>query len=52
MLSQRAHRLTHARREYLALVGSFILIGLEIIVRIITLALRKLACIREIEGTP
>jgi len=27
-------------REYLALVGSFILIGLEVIVRIITLALR------------
>lgn len=27
--------------EYLALIGSFFLIGLEIIIRLITLALRK-----------
>lgn len=34
-------KLTHCRAEYVALVGSFFLVGLEAIIRILTLALRE-----------
>lgn len=32
-----------ALQEYLALIGSFILVGLELLIRVITLALRKIS---------
>lgn len=36
--------LTLYRHEYVALVGSFILVGLEALIRVLTLALRKSRC--------
>ena len=40
-MAHRSFSLIRSRAEYIALVGSFILVGLETIIRVLTLALRK-----------